>query len=276
MKHDLSRFLKTVTGKAVLATGVVVFACGGAAAAGFTGVPNLIPASDEPTLEDTVGDSSSDEATEESSEDDSSDDASAEESTHGQTVSEFATTTELDGCEKGQAIAELASSNAEDNRQDLESDHDVCDDDDDEEGEQAEESATAEDSAADEESSENSSADEPTHGEIVSEFARTTELEGCEKGQAISELASSNAADHRQNPEKDNDPCDHEDEAADDSGDDGDESTGDEVEAEAEVSVESVVAPSDDSTGQSGGHGRSGAHGNSAGGGQGHGKGHGK
>ena len=44
----------------------------------------------------------------------------------------------------------------------------------------------------------------------MSEFAHTTELEGCEKGQAISDLASSKAADHRQNPESDHNPCDHE------------------------------------------------------------------
>lgn len=45
------------------------------------------------------------------------------------------------------------------------------------------------------------------HGQTVSEFAKTTELEGCEKGQAIAELASSKAAERRQNPDRDKDPC---------------------------------------------------------------------
>ena len=45
------------------------------------------------------------------------------------------------------------------------------------------------------------------HGQTVSEFAKTTELEGCEKGQAIAELASSKAAERRQNPDRDQDPC---------------------------------------------------------------------
>ncbi len=50
------------------------------------------------------------------------------------------------------------------------------------------------------------------HGRTVSEFARTTDLVGCEKGQAISEIASSKSADRRKNPERDHDPCDHDDE----------------------------------------------------------------
>ena len=44
------------------------------------------------------------------------------------------------------------------------------------------------------------------HGRAVSELA--TSLDGgCEKGQAISALASSKAAAHRQNPPKKQDPC---------------------------------------------------------------------
>jgi hypothetical protein len=39
--------------------------------------------------------------------------------------------------------------------------------------------------------------DQTTHGEEVSNVARTTPEEGCEKGQAISEVASSFAQDHR-------------------------------------------------------------------------------
>ena len=45
------------------------------------------------------------------------------------------------------------------------------------------------------------------HGQQVSEFARTTELEGCEKGQAISALASSKADEKRQNEDKEDSPC---------------------------------------------------------------------
>ena len=36
---------------------------------------------------------------------------------------------------------------------------------------------------------EEGAADEPNHGEVVSEFATTTELEGCERGQAVSAVA---------------------------------------------------------------------------------------
>ena len=43
MKLDPSTFVRSVAGKAVLATGVVLLAYGGAAAAGFTEVPELIP-----------------------------------------------------------------------------------------------------------------------------------------------------------------------------------------------------------------------------------------
>ena len=54
MKLDLSTFLRSVAGKAVLATGVVLLAFGGAAAAGFTDVPALLPSGDEPTLQGKV------------------------------------------------------------------------------------------------------------------------------------------------------------------------------------------------------------------------------
>ena len=49
--------------------------------------------------------------------------------------------------------------------------------------------------------------EDASHGSVVSEFVATTELEGCERGQAIAEVASSQAADHRQNGEPSNDPC---------------------------------------------------------------------
>src|SRR6188474_423666 len=75
MKLDPSTFLRSVAGKAVLATGVVLLAFGGAAAAGFTDVPSLSPASNEPTLQDESSDDSSSEASDESSDDQSEVDA---------------------------------------------------------------------------------------------------------------------------------------------------------------------------------------------------------
>lgn len=47
-----------------------------------------------------------------------------------------------------------------------------------------------------------------SHGQQVSDFVHTTDLEGCEKGQATAAIASSKASDHRQNPERAKDPCD--------------------------------------------------------------------
>ena len=69
MKLDPSTFVRSVAGKAVLATGIVLLAYGGAAAAGFTEVPELIPQSTgNPSLEpETSDDSSSVETTDESS-----------------------------------------------------------------------------------------------------------------------------------------------------------------------------------------------------------------
>lgn len=67
------------------------------------------------------------------------------------------------------------------------------------------------------------------HGQTVSEFARTTDLEGCEKGQAISEVASSKAAEKRKNADRDHDPCDEvEDDGDADPGVDSDEADQDE------------------------------------------------
>lgn len=45
------------------------------------------------------------------------------------------------------------------------------------------------------------------HGQEVAGLAAGTELEGCERGQAISELASAGADDHRPNPGSSLDPC---------------------------------------------------------------------
>jgi len=67
--------------------------------------------------------------------------------------------------------------------------------------------AEAEESEA-EASDEDGDEEEPkNHGAVVSEFAKTTDLEGCEKGQAISELARSKAK------KKDADDADGDDEA---------------------------------------------------------------
>jgi hypothetical protein len=63
------------------------------------------------------------------------------------------------------------------------------------------------------------------HGQIVSEFAHTTELEGCERGQAIAELASGGRS-NRQAPldncakSDDDDPSAESDEEDDDPSDD--------------------------------------------------------
>ena len=210
MKLDPSTFLRSVAGKAVLATGVVLLAFGGAAAAGFTDVPSLSPSSNEPTLQDESSDDSSSEATDESSDDQS----------------------EVD------------------------------------EVESSDDASSADDSAS----------DEPTHGDIVSEFAHTTELEGCEKGQAISDLASSNATDHRQNAESDHNPCDHEgdDESGDDSAEaaeveapevEAPETSGDDESDDADDADEGSHGKSGESHGQSGGsHGHSSTHGHGGGG----------
>jgi hypothetical protein len=45
------------------------------------------------------------------------------------------------------------------------------------------------------------------HGKAVTEVAQDPSLEGCEKGQAVAEVASSKAAEHRQNPADGPDPC---------------------------------------------------------------------
>ncbi|MGA9159634.1 MAG: hypothetical protein WB297_02045 [Actinomycetota bacterium] len=49
--------------------------------------------------------------------------------------------------------------------------------------------------------------DVTSHGEKVSNFAHSTDTEGCEKGKAVSALASAPADDHRRNPADTPDPC---------------------------------------------------------------------
>jgi hypothetical protein len=57
------------------------------------------------------------------------------------------------------------------------------------------EDTTTESPAAEDETDDAGDAAADTHGAVVSEFARTTELEGREKGQAIADLAKQNAGD---------------------------------------------------------------------------------
>ena len=64
------------------------------------------------------------------------------------------------------------------------------------------------------------------HGQEVSEFARTTELEGCEKGRAVSELASGKDLSHRP-------PCGTTDDEDEDLDDDEDDEDDEDVEAES-------------------------------------------
>ena len=49
--------------------------------------------------------------------------------------------------------------------------------------------------------------DVTSHGEKVSNPAHSTDAEGCEKGKAVSALASAPAEDHRRNPADTPDPC---------------------------------------------------------------------
>jgi hypothetical protein len=48
---------------------------------------------------------------------------------------------------------------------------------------------------------------EGTHGQEVSDVARNSGLTGCEKGKAVSAVASAKAAEHRQNEAEKNEPC---------------------------------------------------------------------
>lgn len=50
-------------------------------------------------------------------------------------------------------------------------------------------------------------AEEPTHGQAVAEVAKDPSFTGCEKGQAVAAIASAKATEHRNNPDRANDPC---------------------------------------------------------------------
>jgi hypothetical protein len=78
------------------------------------------------------------------------------------------------------------------------------------------------------------------HGQEVTGFAAGTELEGCERGQAISEVASAGADDHRQSV----DPCSRSDERGSGAAEAGSENRNDHDVDGAEVSeAASAAAP---------------------------------
>jgi hypothetical protein len=246
MRSNPSVLLKLLTGKVVLTAGIVTLGVGGVTAAAisdvsFSGAPSFEA---EATTSDT--ESSTDSTTESTTE--SSESSLA--SNHGQTVSEFARTTDLEGCEKGQAIADLASGKSGDDAETTTAEHDPCD----HEDESSEDSST--DSATDESATDDGTSDIENHGQTVSDFAHATELEGCEKGQAISDLASSKAEEHRQNPDTGHDPCDHADDVS-----------ADTLEASLEADDSAADDAADDAApGQSGSaHGQSGQRGNANG-----------
>jgi len=83
------------------------------------------------------------------------------------------------------------------------------------------------------------------HGQEVSEFAQTTELEGCEKGQAIAAKASKNKSEG-----DDKDPCNKDD------GEEGD-SEGEDEPAEAVAEeVDANEEPAGKGQGNAGGNGK--------------------
>ena len=108
---------------------------------------------------------------------------------HGEIVSTFATTTELEGCERGQAVSAVARGILDPESPEFDAeltayvdgldDLGKCQNTDEDEAEGEEEADDADEAEA----------GEANHGEIVSTFATTTELEGCERGQAVSAVA---------------------------------------------------------------------------------------
>lgn len=143
-KKMLAGLVATTTGKILLGTAVAAASVGGAHAADIIDVPGL---ENKPAVveiegdlaeqvddldladlsEDHVVDSETDvadadvnapKADDDQAGDDADDDAgeASENDTHGQTVSDFVHSTDLEGCEKGQAVSALASSKAADHR----------------------------------------------------------------------------------------------------------------------------------------------------------------
>jgi len=170
MHPVLHSVIRTAAGKAVMGIAVVGLGVGSAAAAGAD-IPLLVPA--DTTQDAPTCDDTTDPAGEATCGEQVSDDVTADVDTPDVDESP-----ELDDVESGDDEADEA---------------------------ETDEADVATDPAVDEQQTEHPD----NHGGEVSDFVHTTELEGCEKGQAVSELASGNAADHRNNTERDHDPCQH-------------------------------------------------------------------
>ena len=177
MITGISTFIATTTGKIVLGTTVAAASVGGAHAADLVDVPGLPEATVEVVeLDETTGSEETiDEvihvtpADAEDDAEDEADDAVGE--------SDVADENELTGVDE-------------------EHDEDGDDEDgDDEDGDDED----GDDEVGDDED------DDKNHGETVSEFAHSTDLEGCERGQAIAELARSNGEQKRQEKADDDD-----------------------------------------------------------------------
>ena len=198
MIPSFTALLSSVVGKVTVGVVVATTSVGAAAAAGaqIPFVPQdrppveestvvdepavgVQPAADEPAAqlpaEATLGEEATDEV------DDAAEGDPAD-PTHGEIVSTFTQTTDLEGCEKGQATAAVARG-------------DVV---------PGEDGTVAEDELApylekcrrgDVEEPETeepeTDAEEPSdrHGAVVSNFAHETELKGCERGQAVAAVA---------------------------------------------------------------------------------------
>ncbi|MAT06090.1 MAG: hypothetical protein CL424_13710 [Acidimicrobiaceae bacterium] len=190
---------------------------------------DLTPFLERCSDDDAAGGAGDDEA-----DGDASGEELGDEANHGAAVSEFTRSTELTGCEKGQATAAVARGDVDPSAESFEVDLapflDRCSGDDD-----------AEDDGGDDDADEDEdeSSDEVNHGAVVSEFTETTELTGCEKGQATAAVARGDVDPSAESFEADLAPflerCSGDDDAAGDAGDDDVVTTGDEP---TEVSAE--------------------------------------
>ncbi|MFP5486980.1 MAG: hypothetical protein ACLGHQ_01560 [Acidimicrobiia bacterium] len=112
----MTALLSTVAGK--VAAGVVVASASvGAAAAAGTPVPFTAPSEDRPPVEvveePAVEEQTVEEPAVEEPAGDDGVDGETEDPNHGEVVSQFATTTELEGCVRGQAVAAVARGDVE-------------------------------------------------------------------------------------------------------------------------------------------------------------------
>jgi hypothetical protein len=165
MITGIGTLIATTTGKIVLGTTVAAASMGAAHAADMVEIPGLPETSaeviivdhakdsedkteetvptealnessatedednkEDGTKEDVIKEEAIEKSDGEDSEDEGTEDEDTEHRNHGQMISKFATSTKLEGCEKGQAISELASSKHDDEDQD-ESDDDEYEDD---------------------------------------------------------------------------------------------------------------------------------------------------